>query len=138
MNIAEIEDRGFHVGIVGARAMTDYGVFKPIIDAWIAAHGRPDVIVSGGAVGADSLAERYAEEHDIAMIMHLPKFFLPSPQRYYERNRDIVDDSDYIIAFPSLKLGKDYHNTRGGTQHTMRYADGTDTPLDIYWMEEIV
>ena len=138
MNIAEIEDRGFHVGIVGARAMTDYGVFKPIIDAWIAAHGRPDVIVSGGAVGADSLAERYAEEHDIAMIMHLPKFFLPSPERYYSRNRDIVHDSDHIIAFPSLRLGKDYQNTRGGTQYTMRYADQQEIPLHINWMEDLL
>ena len=56
---------GSVVGIVGCRKFDDYDLFKQKIIEWINKNGPIDKIVSGGATGADSLAERYAKDNSI-------------------------------------------------------------------------
>lgn len=56
-------------------------------------------IVSGGAVGADRIAEIYAREHNLPA-----KIFLPDYEKYGKRapiirNNEIIDYSHYVIAF---------------------------------------
>jgi predicted Rossmann fold nucleotide-binding protein DprA/Smf involved in DNA uptake len=125
------------LGVTGSRQLVDYHLFDIGIAHWIAQHGVPDRIVSGGATGADKHAERYAAEHDIEMVVHLPLNHLPSPQRYYRRNESIVNDSTHLIAFPSDVQGRDWNNTRGGTQWTMRYAAKQDIPMTILWIQDL-
>lgn len=56
-------------------------------------------IISGGAKGADSLAEKYAKEKGIPI-----KIFLPDYKRYgrgapIKRNEQIIDAAELVIAF---------------------------------------
>lgn len=56
-------------------------------------------IVSGGAIGADKLAEKYANENKYEKII-----FKPDWKRYGNgagavRNREIINEADIVIAF---------------------------------------
>ena len=48
------------LAIVGSRYFTDYDMFKNVVDKYILDNGQPDVIISGGAAGADTLAKTYS------------------------------------------------------------------------------
>jgi len=83
------------VAVVGSRSFGDYDLLRNTLDA------IPDKteIVSGGAIGADELGERYAREHNIPITI-----FLPDWKKYRRaagpiRNRLIVDAADHVIAF---------------------------------------
>lgn len=83
-----------NLGIVGSRTFTDYELLKQHIDpANIAA------IVSGGAIGADTLAERFAEEHQIPMIIFKPDYAKHGRAAPFVRNTAIIEASDVVIAF---------------------------------------
>jgi len=73
-----------------------------------------DELVSGGAVGVDSFAQEFARLYGVKFVIMYPTGDLPSPEKYHDRNRRIVDYSDTIIAFQNRKMG--------GTQYTINYA----------------
>ena len=62
------------LAVVGSRDFTDKVAFKRAVAAWIAAHGTPTRIVSGGAPGADTLAERYAKESGIPCTVYAARW----------------------------------------------------------------
>ena len=65
-------ESGYTLGIVGARTFTDYSRMERFIREVINEHGLPSQVVSGGARGADSLANTWAMSRGIPMITHLP------------------------------------------------------------------
>ena len=77
------------LAIIGSRGITELGGVIP----------ECSTIISGGAKGVDQAAERYAQENNIQMEIHLPEY-----QRYgrgatHVRNKLIVDSADFVIAF---------------------------------------
>ncbi len=86
------------IGIVGSRSFDDYNYLEEKIlnDFEI---GNINLIISGGAGGADTLGIEFAEKHCIKT-----KIFKPDWKRYGEaagpiRNEQIVEEADVIIAF---------------------------------------
>jgi predicted Rossmann fold nucleotide-binding protein DprA/Smf involved in DNA uptake len=71
-----------------------------------------DEIISGGAKGVDTFAQEFAEAHGMKITILYPNPLRPSPQRYYERNQDIVDMAEKVIAFQN-------NPHRSGTQSTI-------------------
>ena len=55
------KDEKFYVLVAGSRTFTDYELMKSKLDKLLINHNDV-VVVSGGARGADTLAERYAKE----------------------------------------------------------------------------
>jgi len=103
-------------------------------------------MVSGGQTGADTFGRRFAEENDIPFVEHHhddPRYRYARPNKYYARNMALVHDSTHLLAFPSefsrgRHLGRDWENTRGGTQWTMRYAQNeAGIPVDHHWAEDL-
>ncbi len=82
------------LGVVGSRTFNDYNLLKKTLDKY-----DIDEIVSGGANGADQLAERYAEEKNIKTNIFLPDWKKYGRKAGPLRNKQIVENSDYIIAF---------------------------------------
>lgn len=82
------------LAVVGGRNFTDY----PLLCREVAGYS-PDMIVSGGASGADTLAKRYAEEHHKAYLE------FPADWKTYgraagpKRNKLIVEECDGLLAF---------------------------------------
>lgn len=85
------------LAIVGSRRFNNYGLLQSILDPY---RDEITMIVSGGAIGADTLAQEYAKKRGIPILIHYPdykKYGKGAPTR---RNLDIVDDAESMIAFP--------------------------------------
>jgi len=85
------------VGVVGSRGFKDYKLLKQTLDEY-----KIGAIVSGKAKGADSLSERYAKERLIPTLIFKPEWNKNgryNPRAGFERNVDIVMNSDLLIAF---------------------------------------
>lgn len=85
------------VAIVGSRTFSDYDLLKNTLDN----QKKVDigVIISGGAKGADSLAERYALEKGIELNVMKPDWKNRGRAAGFLRNTDIILNSDYVFAF---------------------------------------
>lgn len=81
------------VGIIGSRSFNDYEMFKSSLKDL-----NISKIISGGARGADKFAERYAAEFCIPITVHKPDWSIGKIASFI-RNKKIVEDSDYIVAF---------------------------------------
>ena len=75
-----------------------------------------DNIISGGADGVDTFAQRYAKEIGAKMVIYYPDPTISSPRRYYNRNYTIVSNGDKIIAFNKN------NNPRTGTSNAINQA----------------
>lgn len=86
------------LAIVGSREFENYGLVCAEV-AKIQGTQKIDLIVSGGAKGADTLAKKYAA------LNHIPLMeFLPDYERYgrgapLQRNTLIVQNADWVLAF---------------------------------------
>lgn len=101
------------LAIVGCRHFDNYELFCKCIESLNILDGV-EYIVSGGATGADSLAERYAREHAIPFKVYPANWSKYGRSAGYRRNKQIVDDADYVVAFWDYKSP--------GTKHTITLA----------------
>ena len=92
-----------NIAVVGTRNFTDKDTFKRIINVVITIEGIPNKIVSGGAIGADTLALEWAIENSTEILVFKPRYEdFPKKKRWMaskERNTTIVDNSDIVLAF---------------------------------------
>lgn len=82
------------VAVVGSRGFDDYKIMVEALDDL-----KIDLIVSGGARGADRLAERYAEEMGINTLIFPANWIKYGMSAGFIRNDDIVKNCDLLIAF---------------------------------------
>lgn len=82
--------------IVGSRTFNDLTLMRTEVQ-----RAFPDVtsIVSGGAVGADTLARELGTEMNVELIEVLPDWKTYGRGAGPVRNREIVAQSDAVIAF---------------------------------------
>lgn len=109
--------RNIRLAIVGSRRLANYAWARNCFLDWMRASGRrPVLIVSGGATGADSIAERLADEFKIPKRVHEAKWDdLEAPgaiikrtaggkpynsKAGHDRNVLIEQDADECLAFP--------------------------------------
>jgi len=85
------------IAVVGTRRFKNYDYFKKVMDRFLSNYVNP-TFVSGGADGADSLAERYAKEHNIP-IKVFPADWSIGKHAGFLRNKTIWENSDLGIAF---------------------------------------
>lgn len=97
------------LAIVGSRSFNDYEKMCKTLDRL-----KFHVVVSGGAGGADSLAERYAEEHGLGTIIHKADWDKYGKSAGYIRNKRIVEDCHAMIAF--------WDGESRGTKHSIDLA----------------
>lgn len=111
---------GIIVAVVGSRSFLDYDRLTKCLDKI----PRITKIVSGGARGADSLGAQYAQDHNIPLKVHKPDWNKHGKSAGPRRNRLIIADADYIIAF--------WNGKSRGTAHTIRLAKESGTPGIVY------
>jgi predicted Rossmann fold nucleotide-binding protein DprA/Smf involved in DNA uptake len=81
------------------------------------------IIVSGGAKGADTMGVQWANRNKIATKVFLPNF-KKHKRAYHYRNRQIVHDTDIIIAL--------WNGSSTGTKYTIDYARSLNKEVIIY------
>ncbi len=70
-------------------------------------------IISGGAKGADTLGVQWANKNNIETLVFNPDF-KKHKRAYHFRNRQIVKESDLIVAF--------WNGHSTGTKYTVTFA----------------
>jgi hypothetical protein len=55
-------------------------------------------IISGGATGIDSIAAKYAKDHDIKLIEFLPDYRTHGRAAPLKRNTQIIEAADFVLA----------------------------------------
>ena len=59
---------------------------------------KPSVIISGGAIGIDTIAEEWALKNNIRIIIHRPDYITHKKKAAWRRNDIIVDEADKILT----------------------------------------
>lgn len=111
------------LGIVGSRTFSDYWKLREkIINTFDV--NKISVVVSGGAIGTDTLAEKFAEEFNIPKLIYLPDWKHQGKKAGFLRNKDIVDSSDCLAIFWDMKSK--------GTEHSMKLAIKQKKPYVLF------
>lgn len=121
------------VGIVGSRGYTNRIKIRDFVFKLKHQFGDKVEIVSGGQPkGADGYAKKYALEFDMKYVEFPPRHYQYNqhcildeshygkryfPQNFIDRNKQIVEYSDYIAAFMNK------NNYTSGTLSTIGYAN---------------
>ena len=88
------------LAVIGTRSFDDYALLSSAIDTACEMFGlEPELIISGGAKGADTLAERYAVEHGIPTKIYLPDWKHYGKRAGLIRNKSIISESHWVLAF---------------------------------------
>ena len=121
------------VGIVGSRIYTNRRKIKEFVYKLKERFGDKVEIVSGGQPkGADGLAKKFALEFDMKYVEFPPRHYTYNqhcildeshygkryfPKNFSDRNKQIVEYSDYIVAFMPP------NNYTSGTMDTVQIAE---------------
>lgn len=115
---------GKNVAVVGSREFKNYAQLSETVNDIL---GYDDEEVSGGAGGADSLAQRFAKEYGRTITIVYPKWEehgIYDKGAGFKRNKIIVEKSKLVLAF----YAKDRFQ-QGGTANTAEWAKRLDVPL---------
>lgn len=108
------------LAIVGSRNFTDYKELSRIIGK---VKGDITLIISGGARGADTLAERYAKEKAIPYLIFPADWNEYGKKAGILRNQDIVDNAEAMVAFLAPESR--------GTRDSIKRAQAKGIPVHI-------
>ncbi|MBO4265060.1 MAG: DUF2493 domain-containing protein [Clostridia bacterium] len=111
------------VAVVGSRRL--YGNAYEIIKANIPANTSE--IISGGAVGVDALAERYAKENGIRFRAFLPDYDKNGRNAPLIRNIEIIKNAQLVLAF--------WDGYSRGTAFTIAKCVDMGVPVKVIRME---
>ena len=82
-----------------------------------------DLIISGGAVGIDTLAEQYADAHGIEKLIIRPEYEKFGRAAPIKRNEAMVDLCDAVLAV--------WDGSSRGTLSVIRYAEKTGKLCEV-------
>jgi predicted Rossmann fold nucleotide-binding protein DprA/Smf involved in DNA uptake len=113
------------IGVVGSRAFKNYAQLKRVVTGYIISDD--DEIVSGGAIGADSMAQRFAKEEQYNMVIKYPQYRVYGSPATFVRNKLIVENSDVVLAFYAKGSFQ-----QGGTANSAEWARKLGKELHEY------
>ena len=114
------------LAIVGWRSFTDKAVFDETLLNFVCEYGMPELVVSGGAKGADALGEAWATRHKVKLLVLKPDWNRLKGGAGLERNTDIVAACTHMVAFPHDQGKRRDGKEKGGTQDSIRKAKALD------------
>lgn len=113
------------IGIIGSRTFNDYRLLKEVMEDYL---NRDDelnceMVISGGANGADKLGERWANENNIPTQIFKPDWVKYGKSAGFRRNQDIIKNSDFLVVF--------WDEISKGSKHSIHLAIKQDVPVRI-------
>lgn len=111
---------GRRIAVVGSREFSNYKQLSGVLDRVCE---RGDTIVSGGAIGADSLAQRYTKERGLRILIIYPDNVHDGRGANFRRNQFIVENADRLYAFYAKGRFQ-----QGGTANTVEWCEKLGIP----------
>ena len=115
------------LAVVGSRNFNDYDLVCTILDE-VCRESGVETLVSGGASGADTLAEWYAKDRDLPITVIKPDWDRYGKVAGFVRNTLIVRDCDKVVAF--------WDGKSKGTKYTIDTAKSYGKPVYIVMFGE--
>jgi hypothetical protein len=110
------------LAVVGSRCFTDYNYLAEMLDT-IHVFSTITLIVSGGADGADKLAECWADKNGVEKLIIKPDWDKHGKRAGFIRNVEIWNNSDEGIAF--------WDGQSKGTAHSFDIAKNQNKKITI-------
>ena len=102
--------------VVGSRSIMDFDI-SPYVSEEV------DTIISGGAAGVDSIAERYADAHRLSKYIIRPSYRLYGRAAALKRNEVMVDMADAVLVV--------WDGISKGTAYTIKYTKKINKPITL-------
>lgn len=112
------------IAVIGSRSFNNYDLLEQTLNQY-----SISLLVSGGANGADSLAQKYAKQYGKSILIHYPDWTYLGKKAGYVRNKKIIDDSEKVIAF--------WNGTSKGTLNSIEEAKKQGKNVVIIKYKEI-
>lgn len=106
--------------VIGTRTYSDYGQLCEILNNL---SNKPTEIISGGANGADALAERYAKDNNLPLTVINADWAKHGKAAGPIRNIEIVKACEQVVAM--------WDGESKGTKHTIDTARKTGKPTKV-------
>lgn len=113
--------------VAGTRTFDDYDFLKQKLNIMLQNYPKT-VIVSGGAKGADSLAERYAEEYRLPFVLFPAEWDRYGKAAGYIRNKKM---HEYIANMKHRGCAAFWDGKSKGTAHNFQLAEKYGTQIRI-------
>lgn len=111
------------LAIIGGRDFTNYEYMKNSL-AKLAQDVTIIQVVSGGARGADSLGEQWANEQNIPINIFPAQWEKYGRSAGFRRNKDIINNCDMVAAF--------WDGQSRGTENSIQLAKEQRKPVRIF------
>jgi hypothetical protein len=108
------------LAIIGSRDFGDYKLLCETLSPYLP---KINLVVSGGARGADKLGERWAKENNIQTLIFYANWDKHGKAAGFIRNEDIIKNCDCVIAF--------WDGKSKGTSHSLSLAKKFGKPTKI-------
>ncbi|MCL2722118.1 MAG: DUF2493 domain-containing protein [Treponema sp.] len=108
------------LAIIGSRTIENLNLDEYIKE-------KPDVVISGGAKGVDTIAWKWALENHIEIIVHRPDYNLHGKWAALKRNDIIINEADKIIAF--------WNGKSTGTKYVIEKAKKLNKHVEIIFID---
>lgn len=119
------------IAVVGGRDFNNVKFFNKVLDNYVK-NLEDYAIISGGAKGADTLADLYAESKGKELIVIYPEWGKYGKRAGYIRNTEIWRQADCGIAF--------WDGNSKGTAHSIELAKkfNKDLTIVLYKKEDLL
>lgn len=111
------------VAVVGSRGYDDFNSFSAQMKNLITDFSDVCFVSGGCKTGADALIEKFANTIEVPILVFYPNYSEHNRRAPLIRNKQIVDASDYLIAF--------WDGQSTGTAHTIELAKQKQIPIRI-------
>ncbi|MFW6226101.1 MAG: SLOG family protein [bacterium] len=117
------------LSVIGSRHFNDYPYLSKKL-YYIKNIYNIDFFVSGGANGADKLGEKWADENNIKKKIYYPNWKIYGKKAGFIRNKDIIENSDIVVAF--------WDHKSKGTKHSIDLANKNNKKIFIFHTDKTI
>lgn len=110
--------------IGGSRTITDYETFER---SMLEVPWEVTEIISGGAKGVDTMAERYAREHNIPFTIYTANWARDGQSAGYKRNVVMAENAEALVAI--------WDGKSRGTNHMITIATNKNLKVHVIRIE---